>query len=508
MLIGQQLSTIASQNSAKPALRYLGKDIKYSDLKSSIARLSYLYSNEVGVSARVAMLTRNSVAWVQTFFAIANNRGTCIPLDPEAPAEELILWIKDTGATHVAVTSDLLNKARDLLHAGYLSLPIIEIEKKQGGEYDTSFTAPPENQPGESDTILVLRTGGSTGKPKYINFTHKQLQYACVTVKGISHMGPGETIFTTMTWAHPFAFLHTLLSPLLSGGTVIIEHGLKAKELLKFILENKVKRIAGTPSFFHDLLVLCRNEKFLLPGVKTIVVGLGPLSHELRRAFGLLKIQVSQCYGQTENLWTIALEDTQVKPEDETKIALCRGLPGLKYKVLDSNLDEIAGKQQRTGLLAVAGPTVMQGYLGKDKERETKLAIRGTWLYTGDIASLEGDGETLTVSYIGRKDDLIEIDGVPAYPTNVDSMLKGLPGIMDAVSFKISTSMGKSVLIGAVVKGPGCKLTETQILESATATLRTDLLPKLIVFTDAIVRDQGGNINYTKLRGQFAGVAG
>ncbi|MEK6579075.1 MAG: class I adenylate-forming enzyme family protein [Bdellovibrionota bacterium] len=508
MLIGQQLSTIASQQGAKPALRYLGKDLSYADLKISIARLSYLYSNEIGASPRVALLARNSIAWVQTFFAVSNNRGTCIPLDAEADDEELIAWIKDTHATHVAVTSDLVGRARDLLHAGYLSLPIIEIEKKHGGEYDTSFTAAPDNQPGESDTILVLKTAGTTGKPKYVNFTHKQIQFAAVATRGLLHMAPGETVFSAMAWSHPFSFFYSLISPLLTGGTVVIEHGLKGKELLKFILDNKVKRIVGSRPFFHDLLVLCKNEKFLLPGVKSVVVGLGLVGLDLRRTFGLLKILVCQVYGQSENLWTIGIEDTQIETDDETKIGWCRGIPGIKYRVMDSNLDEISGRHLRTGLLTLSGPTVMQGYLGKDREKETKSALRGSWLHTGDIVSLDGEGETLTLNYIGRKEDLIEINGTLTFPVIVDTMLKGLPGILDAVAFNVKSSHGKQILIAVVVKAPGCKLTESQIIESATTAVPPDLLPKLVAFTDAIPRDLGGNINYSKLRAQFSGSVG
>lgn len=60
-----------------------------------------------------------------------------IPLDTSRPPDEIAQWLRDTKATHLAVTSDLLAKARDLLQGAHIQIPIIEIEKKQGGEYDT-----------------------------------------------------------------------------------------------------------------------------------------------------------------------------------------------------------------------------------------------------------------------------------------------------------------------------------------------------------------------------------
>jgi long-chain acyl-CoA synthetase len=459
MLLSQQFSTVAQNNLSHPAFRYLGKESSYATVRTAIARLSYLYQNTLGDNPRVVFLARNSPAVITTFLALTNIRAVSIPMDPDLPPEESMEWIKAAQPTHIAVTSDLVDKARDLIHEMHSSAQIIEIEKKQGGEYDTTFTPPPDNMPNEKDVILLLRTHGGTEKPKLTAFTHKQLHHAAFCLKAPYHTLPTDRFLTTMNWSHPFAFVHGMLYPFLTGATCVIDHGLQAVDFLDFIVESRVTRMVGTPPFFHKLLVNCRNEKKFLPGVKSVTVGLGQMSPELRKAFNMLKIKVSQCYGQAENVWTITMEDMA---QTVVEIGGGRPLPGIKYKVIDNEGDTIDSKDTRMGLLAITGPTVMNGYPNMDQE--TKNSIRGTWLYTGDMARLEGDGDDLKIHFLGRKEDVIEVDGEYILPTSVDHILKSLPGVKDAAAFVTKTSKNMKVIAAAVVKVENYPLTEKQIV--------------------------------------------
>lgn len=509
MILSHQLITQSAQGLTKTALRYLGKDTSYKDLLASISRLSYLYQRELGPGVRMAYLCRNSPAMVATFFAMTNIRAVNIPINPDAPPEEIEKWLRDSKATHVAVTSDLVTDTREILHNYRLSLPLIEIEKKQGGEYDTSFTPQPEQTPIETDPVLLLRTGGNTGKPKYISFSHRQLLHSSSALKTLYHLSATDRFHTSLPWSHPFALSHGMLLPLMTNTTCVIDHGLQNVEFLDFLIDSRVTRLIGVPSFFLKLLVICKNEKRVLPGIKSASIGMGALSNDLQKAFELLKISIAHCYGQTENLWTISMQDTQ-KPnethEKATRGFKGKGLVGLKYKVINSNGDQIEGSEPRIGQLALMGPTVMSGYF--EKEKETKLAIRGTWLYTGDLVRLEGEGETLTLTFIGRKEDIIEIHGTPVYFQQVDTVIRSNPFIQDAAAFSVKTSKGKDVIVCAVIKRSGVPLNEKQVLDFCTGSLPDHLIPKTVAFTDLIPRDIGNNVNYSKLRGLFSGITG
>ncbi|MGZ3697725.1 MAG: class I adenylate-forming enzyme family protein, partial [Bdellovibrionota bacterium] len=380
-----------------------------------------------------------------------------------------------------------------------------------GGEYDTSFTPPPENRPVETDVVLLLRTAGTTGKPRYVQFTHKQLAHAAMAMKSHYHLLGTDRFLTTMSWFHPFPFTHHMLFPLMSGACVVIDHGLQAVEFLDFLVDSRVTRLIGTPPFYLRLLVTCKNEKRMLPGIKSITVGLGLLEAPLMRAFTLLKVAVSHCYGQAENLWTLAMQDTAEPGGMSAEGAyekgfVGKGMIGLKYKVVDDQGDEVEGKEDRMGQLCATSPMIMTGYM--DLEKEQKQKIRGTWLYTGDIAKLTGDGDELRITYIGRKDDILMVEGKPIIMSQIDQVLRACPSLSDAAAFSIKNSKGKPVIVCAAVKKAGAQVNEKQVVDFASTHLAAEMMPIAVAFTDTIPRDLGNNVNCSKLRGQFSGIGG
>jgi long-chain acyl-CoA synthetase len=510
MILSQQLNLAAVKSATRPALSYLGKEMNYTELRTRVARLSYLFQHDIGHGARVAFLTRNSPAVVASFFALSNTRSITILLDPDKPPSETLDALRESKATHIAVTSDLTSKVRDMLVENRLSLPIIEIEKKQGGEYDTSYTPTPDNVPNDADPILMFRTPGTTGKPKFAIFNHKQVYHAALCVRGPYHLLPTDRVMTTMNWAHPFAFVHGALMPLMAGGTAVIEHGAEGKDFLEWVVKSHVTRIADSPAALLKILLTCKNEKQGLPGVKSVTVGVGFLNQELRKVFTALKIAVAQTYGQAEACWTIAMEDTAPEGKQDTQTrdrrSVGKGLAGIKYKVLDEKGDEIPGRETRQGMLAIMGPNTMVGYY--EREQENRQALRGTWLYTGDYFRLEGEGETLSMTFLGRREELIVRQGEIISPEAIDGVVRAIPGVQDSAGFPVKTSRDELVLACAVVKVQGSGLNEKQIMDHCHSKMNSDRAPHAVMFVDVIPRDPGGNVKRAKLRSQFSGSVG
>jgi len=506
MTLYEQFLTNSSKNIGNMALRYLGKEMSYNDVRTAVARLSYLYQNEVGPHARIALIGRNAPAYLKTFFALTNIRATIIPLNPDGPPSDWADAFKELHPTHVAITSDLLQTVREFLSHERLTLPIIEIEKKQGGEYDTSFTPPPDNKPLDTDVILLTRSGGTLAKPKFVSLNHKQIQHAVTCIRGCYKPTATDRVLTTLSWSHPFALVHSMLFPLMNGMTVVIDHGLQATEFLDFLVDSRVNRLVGMPAFYLKLLVTCRNEKRPPVGMKSATVGLGQLSHELKRAFQVLKIPAPHVYGQVENVWTIAMESIE-KINTEPGV-FGKALAGIKYKVMDEAGDEILEKGHRIGMLAISGASVMTGYHGKENEKATKGALRGTWLYTGDYAALDGEGDEIQLEFVGRKEDVMKFDSDIKSIAPMEAILRKIPGLQDAAAFVARNSRNQLVPMAALVKIQGSPLSEKQARDFCEQNITGDLCPKTIVFTDAIPRDLAGNVNQHKLRGQFANLAG
>src|SRR5690606_29289108 len=158
----------------------------------------------------------------------------------------------------------------------------------------------------------------------------------------------------------------------------------------------------------------------------------------------------------------------EFKPE-----TFCRPLPGVKYKVLDEAGDEVPGEGVRQGPLAVMAETVMNAYIGPEKEKKelerlTKQMKRGTWLYTGDVARLEGVEDDLKIVFLGRESDVRRVGKDFVRADNIDPVVQSIPGVDDAAGFVRGDAAGELHFAVAVVKSVK-GLGEKDILEHCKA---------------------------------------
>jgi acyl-CoA synthetase (AMP-forming)/AMP-acid ligase II len=156
----------------------------------------------------------------------------------------------------------------------------------------------------------------------------------------------------------------------------------------------------------------------------------------------------------------------------------------------------------------VMGPTAMTRYLMKDREtseKATKQVIRGTWVYTGDLATLDGAGETLRVTYRCRKDESFFHEGVYIYPDKVDKAFRGGPGIQDAAGFVTKNVQGKRILACAIVRDPGPAV-ERMVLDWCKGKALGDARPSAFVFVDTIPYTPAGNVNRLSLGRLYSGI--
>lgn len=506
MILSQALITVLSKSPNAAAIRFLGKDIKCSELAASVARISYLFQKELKTQQRVAFIGSNSPAAVVSFFALSNTRSLFIPIDPSLSDDDIAQWIYDSRPTHILATSDHLARVQDLARRRGISIPVLDIEKKKGGEYSTSFVPQADQVPKDQDPVLLLRTAGTAGKYKYALFSHAQVQAAVGAIKKMyrpSAQGGAQVFLTTQSWAHPFAFVHGMLFPVMTGATCLVHHGLEGLELLDFISKSKATRLVDAAYFFQKLLMFCLSAKRTLTGVQSVTVALGELSAQMRKVFSLMKIGVSHCHGQTENLWTLSMSDPSQEDASQGQFALA----GIKYKAVDDNGDTIESEGIRDGQLAVSGPTVMMRYDCKDEKEQKRLtqeAIRGTWLYTGDVFRLEGaqgkgDDKELKLKFQKRKDGL-----TPRFaprdqydPSVIESVVRKVPGITAAAVFQDG-----GLTFCAVVKVEDFAQTEFQLLGAIKPSLTPRNIPSKILFVKDIPYAADGTLDVDHILGR------
>lgn len=511
MILSQALNAQVVKNPNRAAFHYCGKDISFTELRTRISRLSYLYQKEITVkNARVGFLASNCPAYATTFFALSNCRIPILPLDPAWSDEELEAAIKLGQVTHLAITQGYAQRVKEFQERCRMHLPVWDVEKKQGGEFDTAFTPPPEKTPIPNDVILLLRTRGLSQKPKLVAFNHTQLLYASTCLRSRYHLTSADRILTTLSWATPFAFIHGLLFPLLSGATSVIDLGAQDADFLKFFTQAKPTRIVDEPQNLERVLNYYASTDSKIPPIQSLVVSSGKLSPDRMKALKNTSIKISTTYGQTENGWSISMSDPWGEKPLPGSEDFESPLPGMKYRVIDENGDTIEGSQERIGQLAISGAGIMAGYSDPDKEtRETatKNVHRGTWLYTQDMAMLRGENETLQIKFLGRKDETARIDEIYVFPAQIDTFKPKIIGVEDAASFICKSATGPKLVACAFVKKPGVNINEKELLIRWGTRLPPVFRPTAAFAVDQIPRDRAGNVNRLRLSREFAGLA-
>lgn len=505
MILSQAFSQAALKNPAAPALFDLGKAFTFAELRNKVSQLSYLHQSEIGHGKRIAFLSQNNPSLVLSFLAFTNIGCPCIFFDPNESLEGIAQALKDLEITNIAVSGDQISRANELSRSFGLALNMIEIEKKKGGEYDTSFSPPPDHPLKDTDQALIVRQEEYGQPVKYIFFTHKQVYTSAAAVRRFYHFGANDRVLTTLSWSHPFSLVHGLLSPIFAGTTCAINPQSSSHEaFIEYIAENRINRFVDSPKFFYFLLSICGSQKYLLPGVKSVTVGAGNLSKSIRKTFHLLHIPVLQTYGRVEALWTLAMEDLE-KAKDAANPVM-EPLPGYKYKVLNQQGDELTGEGAKEGPLAVAAEPVMSAFFHPDREtaeKASKLTVRGTWFYTGDAARLEGEKEETKIKPLGCLSDLLYSGTRYLLPGKIDDTAREIQDVADVAAFVRLDEKGKPSFGLAVVK-QGKTLSETQILTHLKSKLSGMEVPQTIHFVESIPRDRFENVNRTALQRQLS----
>ena len=508
MLLTELIQHSHPETKNHPALINLKKSLSYQDFSILIAQLSGFYKKQVGYQSRVAFLCANSPELAASFLALSQLRCISTLIDPELSSSEVLEWIRTTQASHLVISSEQKQKVTLLLKESQIHLPLIELDSIPTQEYPDTFTPDPDQTPQDTDPILLLRTQGSTGSPRSILFHHRQILAGIQVIKEAYRLRPVERFFSPLHWSHPFALTHALLLPLSLGLTCLLTQNLPLSKLPRFLTSAQVTRIIGTPPFYFQLLLEQSQSKTIIPSLKSVTVGLGFLSPELRKTFNLLNVFVCQVYGQAEALWTIAMEvcpleeDKKGQKTEASRGFVGKALPGVQYKLWDQKGKEIELTGSAQGALALAGPMIMKGY--ERLEKESRWALRGEWLHTGDIVKIQKVGTETYLNFIGRASEFEFSESRLEILSRIDQTLKNNPDLNDTASFFMKTALGKLLLILAAVPHPPVRITEQDLLDYCKTQLPRDMIPQVVVFTDEIPRDRGGNPLYPQLRAKFS----
>ncbi|MFC3456056.1 SDR family NAD(P)-dependent oxidoreductase [Amycolatopsis speibonae] len=389
----------------------------YAALKAAVFALAdHLHSNGVRQDDVVAVLTENSAEFVISYFGVLAAGGVVLPLDPRAAERD---WQADvTGCSVRAMIVDTaLWPTPPLLAHGCVRI---------GQEWETATSACMEKReavaPGGDRTAVLMSSSGTTGRPKKVRVTHRNLTAGLRQIESLHRLGADDVVTCAGPLRHIYGMQMAMNPVLRAGGTLLIgPTHFDLSELLRSLAEENVAVAYLVPSVIVGIAALPRVPA--TPALRLVVSGGGPLAPiAVEGCVRMLGKPVVQGFGMTEaGCIAFTPDDHHDKPETVGRV-----LPGTEMRFVDpaTGKDAEAG---HPGELLLSGPQISPGYL-----EASAPAIRDPdgWFHTGDLAVLDEDG---FLRIVGRLKALIKYKGFQVAPAELEAVLLEHPEVADVL---------------------------------------------------------------------------
>ena len=470
-----------------------------------------LIAHGVEKGDRVVHLMMNSIEWLPAYFGILRSGAWAVPLNFRFDADTLSICTRISEAKALlfgeefvervsAVKSQLDKTVKDFVFVGPDEL-CPEFAVRFPDYVAESTEEDPAVPLSIGDDAALYFTSGTTGLPKAVRLTHRNLEHACY-IENLHHRQTHEDNFLLIPpLYHTGAKMHWF-GNFIVGAKAVILKGVRPEWILEAVSEEQATIVWLLVPWAHDILIAWENgeldfDRYRLDQWRLMHIGAQPVPPSLIHAWKQLFPHhgYDTNYGLTESTGPGCVH---LGLENEHKIGAI-GIPGFDWecRIVDANGDDIGPDQP--GELLVKGPGVMKEYYRNPVA--TREAIEDGWLHTGDIARRDADG---FIWLVDRKKDLIITGGENVSPVEVENFYMTHAKIQDiAVIGTPDPRMGE-VVTAIVQLKPGQEMSEKEVLDFAGQLPRYQR-PRIVHFAD-VPRNATGKIEKPKLRERYAGL--
>ncbi len=470
----------------RPALCQKNVKLNYGQLQKMVGQFrDYFYAVGIRPRDNVALFAVTSMEFAFSYMAIVSLGCVVVPLNTMLTPREIVFILKDAGAKHIITDKQLLLPADNDQSPAVVQLYVPEIKKALE---HANYPAAPEVSIEESDTCAILYTSGTTGRPKGAMLSHNNLISNAKSITQVLLTVDSDNFLCVLPMFHSFAWTCAVLAPLYAGASVTIVETFSPKDVIATIRDQGVTVVLGVPAMYGYYAALARPED--LAGVRLFASAAASLPIEtINSFFAKTKQRVIEGYGLSE-----ASPAVSFNPIEATKPgSVGLPLPGVQVKIVDQEGREIEPKQ--VGELIVQGANVMSGYFGLSGQ--TAEALRGGWLYTGDLAYKDEEGY---IYIVDRKKDMVIVSGLNVYPREVEEVLHQYPAVKEAAVIGAPDKKRGETVRAFVVLKEGMQLDKNELKTFLRANLAAYKLPRDIVELTSLPKNATGKVLKKELR--------
>ncbi|RCG28779.1 long-chain fatty acid--CoA ligase [Streptomyces diacarni] len=504
------LAGTAAQRPDHSALIYESEHFTYGWLWEQARRCaSVLRANGVRPGDRVAVLLADTPQFPVTYFGVLTAGAVAIPLNVMSTASEIEHVLTDADASFLVCGASLFARAREA--AEPVGAALLTVGPGPAGTVDledaAQDAAPIEISAarGADDVAVVFYTSGTTGEPKGVMLTHRNILYNVERMVTTPYaFRSDDVLLGCLPLAHGFGQICGMLTGFRAGISLVMMPRFSGREALALMAKHRCTVFMGVPTMYVKLLdAAAQGEQ--VPQLDRVYSGGSALPvktlNDVRSTFGC---PVYEGYGMTETSCSVAYHYPGLSFRPGTV-----GVPitGITVGIARPDGDRIdllpAGE---VGEIVVRGPNVMAGYLGRPDITDEVL-IDG-WFLTGDLGRLDDDGY---LSVVGRKKDLILRGGYNVYPLEIEEILVGHPAVAQVAVIGVPhPELGEEVWAVVVPAQPEALTAgaDQEIYEWGKQRLAAYKYPRRVEFIESLPVGASGKVLKQALASKYGPTAG
>lgn len=478
----QHLFEASASAPEKQALIYESEGVDYGRLKTKVLAAARVL-DELGVRRgdRVILPASHRPSFVFGYFAAHYLGAVAVPIDPQINKAHWAYILEQTRPRAAFVT------ARAAADGSAHPIDLLDGDRPMAADREG---------PSLDDTADIIFTTGTTGRPKGVVLTHRNIAAAATNINAFIGNGPSDREVIPLPLSHSFG-LGRLRCNVLQRATLIVVDGFLSPEaIFRAMDKNGATGFCFVPAGLAILLHLSGNELSRFKGqLKYVEIGSAPMAYEQKRRLMTLLPGTRLCmhYGLTEASRSAFIEFHSSKDKLQS---VGQPSPNVEISILDGDGKELPALA--AGNIAVRGETVMKEYW--NDPQKTSQVLSDGWLLTGDVGHKDAQGY---VYLKGRSDEIINVGGLKVSPIEVEDALKTHPAVEDCACVGVPDPKGLS---GKVVKvflvakaGLAGKPSSEDLTRFLQPLLEAYKIPSVYDWIEAIPKTASGKVQRLQL---------
>ena len=463
----------------------------------------------IGRDDKVIHWMMNSINWLEAYFGIIRTGAWAVPLNFRFTSADLKYCV-DVAEPKAMVLSEEFTERVEVVRS---ELPTIKDyifigqPVPKGMESFEDMISGSSSQPlgvalGREDGCGLYFTSGTTGAPKPILLTHKNLECGAISQNQELRQLHRDNFLMLQPLYHTGGMIHWLGGLIVGARVILVREHITPQLIFQTIHSEKPTLVMLLVPWIQDILTALdsgalKKEDYDLSSLCLMFSGAQPVPLSLIKRWKQYFPDMQYCtaYGLTEATGPGCVH---LDIEDERKAGSI-GRAGFNWeaRIVNDKGEDVA--QGEIGELIVKGDGVMKEYY-KNPQKTAETIVNG-WLYTGDMARMDDEG---FIYLVDRKKDIIIYGGENIYPVEIEDVLRNHPKIYDVAVIGVPDERLGEIPAAVINPNPGVTLTETEVNEFCERNLPKYKRPRRIIF-DKVPRNPAGKIEKPKIRQKYTG---